>query len=99
MYTSLINIQFQPGKMNEAMEIAGATKHHYAELGCNQVLMVDQGNDALLVLAIYDSQAKQEAATPKAQELLERLSPLCATAPDRKGGQVFLNQTYNKKAF
>ena len=94
MYASIINIQFQPGKMNDAMEIAEAMKPDLAELGCNQFLLVDQGNDASLVLAIYDSQAKQEAATPKARELLGRLSPLCAAAPERKGGEVTLNETY-----
>jgi quinol monooxygenase YgiN len=94
MYSSIINIQFQPDKMNEAMEIAEAMKPELAELGCNQFLLVDQGNDSSLVLAVYDSQAKQEAATPKAQELLGRLGHLYAVAPERKGGEVNLNESY-----
>ena len=37
-----------------------------------QFIVIDKGNDAILVLAIYDSQAQQEAAGTKAQELLGR---------------------------
>ena len=55
---------------------------------------MDKGDDAGLVLTIYDSQAQQEAATSKAQVLLGRLAGIVAAAPERKGGEVVFNETY-----
>ncbi len=94
MYTSIIEVQFQPGKMDEAMEITEGMKPDLEQLGCKQFIVVDKGNDAALVLAIYDSQAQQEAATSKAQEMLGTLASLCAASPERKGGEVKLNETF-----
>ena len=94
MYTSIIEVQFQPGKMDEAMKITEGMKPDLAQLGCRQFIIVDKGNDAGLVLAIYDSQAQQEAAASKAQGLLGRLAGIVAAAPERKGGEVVFNETY-----
>ena len=81
--------------MDEAMEITEGMMPDLAQLdGLRQFIVVDKGNDAGLVLAIYDSQAQQQAATPKAQELLGRLAAICAAAPERKGGEVTFNETY-----
>ena len=94
MYTSIVEIQFQPGKMDEAMKMTEALKPDLEQLGCRQFIVVDKGNDASLVLAIYDSQTQQEAATSKAQEIIGRLAPLCAAVPERKGGEVRFNENY-----
>ena len=94
MYTSIIEIQFQPGKMDEAMKMIEALQPDLEQLGCRQLIFVDKGNDAGLALAIYDSQTHQEAATSKAQEILGRLAPLCAAVPERKGGEVKFNENY-----
>ncbi len=95
MYTSIIEVQFQPGKMDEAMEITEGMKPDLAQLdGISQFIVVDKGNDAGLVLAIYDSQAQQEAAGSKAQELLGRLGALFAATPERLGGEVLVNESY-----
>ena len=95
MYTSIIEIQIQSGKMDEALEITEAMKPDLAQLdGLRQFIVIDKGNDAILVLAIYDSQAQQEAAGPKAQELLGRMGALCTAAPERKSGDVKVNEHY-----
>ncbi len=95
MYTSIIEIQFQPGKIDEAMEITKGMMPDLAQLdGLRQFIVVDKGNDAGLVLAIYDSQAQQEAAGPKAQELLGRMGALFAATPERKGGEVKISENY-----
>ena len=95
MYTSIIEIQFQSGTMDKALEITEAMKPDLAQLdGLRQFVVVDRGNDAGLVLAIYDSQAQQEAAGPRAQELLGRLGALFAATPERNGGEVRVNDNY-----
>ncbi len=95
MYTSIIEVQFQPGKMDEAMDITEKMKPDLAQFdGIRQFIVVDKGNDAGLVLAIYDSQAQQEAAGPKARELLGRLGALYAVTPERLGGEVRVNEIY-----
>ena len=95
MYTSIVEIQFQPGRMDEAMEITEGMTPDLAQLdGLRQFIVVDKGNDAGLVLAIYDSQAQQEVAGPKAQELLGRMGALFAAPPERKGGEVKVSENY-----
>ena len=95
MYTSMIEFQLQPGKMAEAMEITEGMKPDLARLdGIRQFILVDKGDDAGLVLAIYDSQAQQEAAGPKARDLLSRMGALYTAAPERKGGEVLANEIY-----
>ena len=95
MYTSFIEFQLKPGKMAEATEIAGAMRSDLEQLdGLKQFIIIDKGDDAGLVLAMYESQAQQEAAGPKARELLGRLADLYAAAPERKGCEVTINQTF-----
>tara|TARA_B100000315_G_scaffold252191_2_gene288443 strand:+ start:15 stop:302 length:288 start_codon:yes stop_codon:yes gene_type:complete len=95
MYTSIIEIQFQPGKMDEATKMAKGMTPELGQIdGCRQFIVIDQGEDSCLVLALYDSKAQQEAAAPKAQELLGRVGVLAAAAPERKGGDVVVNATF-----
>ena len=95
MYSSIIEFQLQPGKMDEAMEITEGMKADLSHIdGLQQFIMVDKGNDSCLALAIYASQAQQEAASYKARELLGRLAWICSAAPERKGGEVMVNDTY-----
>ena len=69
MYTSIIEIQLQPGKMDEAKEMSEAMAPELGQIdGCRQFIVIDKGDDAALVLAIYDSQEQQAAAAPKAEK-------------------------------
>ena len=95
MYTSIIEIQLQPGKMDEAKEMSEAMAPELGQIdGCRQFIVIDKGDDAALVLAIYDSQEQQAAAAPKAQELLSRVAVLATAAAEREGGEVLVNATF-----
>ncbi len=94
MFSSVIEMEFKAGMMAEALEIAEKMRPEFADLGCNQFLMINKGNDEALVLAIYESEEKQQAALPKAQELLGRLKEIYASMPERQGGNVIINEVY-----
>ena len=94
MYCSVIDIEIQPGRFEQAKAQANAMIPEYHELGCKQFILVDKGNDSFTVIAIYESQAKQAEATPKAQELLGRLAEMMKTPPERKGAEIIINQVY-----
>ena len=95
MYCSVIDIEIKPGKFEQAKELANAMLPEYRELGCKQFIIVDKGNDAFTVIAMYENQAKQEEATPKAQELLGRLAEMMKTPPERRGAEIIINQVYD----
>ncbi len=94
MFSSVIEMEFKAGMMAKALEIAEQMRPEFADLGCNQFLMINKGNDEALVLAIYESEEKQQAALPKAQELLGRLKEIYASMPERQGGNVIINEVY-----
>ena len=94
MYCSVIDIEIQPGKFEQAKAQATAMLPEYQKLGCKQFILVDRGNDSFTVIAIYESQAKQEEATPKAQELLGTLAEMMKTPPERKGAEIIINEVY-----
>ena len=92
MYASYIEMQLKPGKMAEAVE---RMKHVEVELGqvdgLRQFIIVDRGNDSSTLVALYNTAEDQEAAGPKAAELLGRLADLMAAPPDRKQVEVPIN--------
>ncbi len=93
MFASLIEIPRKPGALDEAMDITRAAVPELREIsGLKQIISIDKGNDQSLVIAIYESQAAQEAAAPKAQEVLGRLSDLVAAPPKRLGCEVNINE-------
>ncbi len=94
IYCSVIDIEIQPERFEQAKAQANAMIPEYQELGYKQHILVDKGNDSFTVIAIYLSQAKQEEATPKAQELLGRLAEMMKTPPERKGAENILNKVY-----
>jgi hypothetical protein len=95
MYASIIDIQLKPGTTSQATEIILGTVDDIGAVdGIKQVISIDRGGDRGLVIAIYESQAAQEAATPKAQEILGRLGDLYAAPPDRQGCEVLVNETF-----
>ena len=66
MFASVIEVQLKPGTFDEAMGIVRAALPELRKVpGLKQLISIDKGNDQSIVIAIYESQAAQEAATPK----------------------------------
>ncbi len=74
MFASVVEIQLKPGALDEAVAIARAAIPELRDMtGIKQLITIDKGNDKGLVVVIYESRAAQEAATPKAREILGRV--------------------------
>ena len=84
-------MQLKPGKMAEAIEMTKQMKADLGQMGMKQFIIVDRGNDSSTLVALYDSAEDQEAAGPKAAELLGRLAVFMAAPPDRKQVEVPIN--------
>ena len=91
MYASYIEMQLKPGKMADAIEMAKQMEADLGQMGMKQFIIVDRGNDSSTLVALYDTAEDQEAAGPKAAELLGRLADLMAAPPDRKQLEVPIN--------
>ena len=94
MYASYIGVQFKPGKTAEAMEMARQMKSELGQMGMKQFIVADKGDDSSTLLALYDTAEDQEAAGPKAAELLGRLADLFAAPPERKQVEVPINFSF-----
>ena len=95
MYASVIELQFKPGKIEEALELARSLRSELAGLdGIKQFITIDRGDDSSLAVVIYGSQAQWEAAAPRAQEILGRMADLVAAPPVRAGGDVYVNEMF-----
>ena len=88
MYASYIEMQLKPAKMAEAIEMTKQMEADLGQMGMKQFIIVDRGNDSSTLVALYDTAEDQEAAGPKAAELLGRLADLMAAPPDRKQVEV-----------
>ena len=91
MYASYIEMQIKPGKMAEAIEMAKQMEVDLGQMGMKQFIIVDRGNDSSTLVALYDTAEDQEAAGPKAADLLGRLADFMAAPPDRKQLEVPIN--------
>ena len=94
MYATYIELQFKPGKTAEAMEMARQMKSELGQMGMKQFIVADKGDDSSTLLALYDTAEDQEAAGPKAAELLGRLADLFAAPPERKQVEVPINFSF-----
>ena len=94
MYASYIEMRLKPGKMADAIEMAKQMEADLGQMGMKQFIIVDRGNDSSTLVALYDTAEDQEAAGPKAAELLGRLADLMAAPPDRKQVEVPINFIY-----
>ena len=94
MYASYIEMQLKPGKTAEAMEMAKQMEADLRQMGMKQFIIADKGDDSSTLLAIYDTAEAQEAAGPRAAELLGRLADLFAAAPERKQVEVPINFSF-----
>ena len=84
-------MQLKPGKMAEAIEMTKQMEADLGQMGMKQFIIVDRGNDSSTLVALYDSAEDQEAAGPKAAELLGRLAVFMAGPPERKQVEVPIN--------
>jgi len=91
MYASYIEMQLKLGTMADAIEMAKQMEADLGQMGMKQFIIVDRGNDSSTLVALYDTAEDQEAAGPKAAELLGRLADLMAAPPDRKQVEVPIN--------
>ena len=91
MYASYIEMQLKPGTMAEAIEMTKQMEADLGQMGMKQFIIVDRGNDSSTLVALYNTAEDQEAAGPKAAELLGRLADLMAAPPDRKQLEVPIN--------
>ena len=94
MYASFIEAQLKPGKMGEAVEMAKQMEAELEPMGMKQFIIINRGGDRSTMLALYDTAADQEAAGPKAAELLGRLADLFAAPPERNQVEVPINFTF-----
>ena len=83
MFASMIEIQIKSGKMSEAVKCFEERIVEIERLGCRQAILIDKGNDQAIVLAIYETEEAQEAATPSATKILRGLGLLYAKMPNR----------------
>ena len=91
MYASYIEMQLKPGKMAEAIEMTKQMEADLGQMGMKQFIIVDRGDDSSTLVALYDTAEDQEAAGPKAAELLGRLAVFMAGPPERKQVEVPIN--------
>ena len=95
MYASHVEVQIQSGKTAEAIQ---RTKDLIPQIGeipkLKRFMLMDKGDDKALFIAFYDSAEDQEAATPKAQEIIGRLADLAAAPPERVQVEVAIDHTY-----
>ena len=91
MYASYIQFQYKPGKTAEVIEMTKQMEADLGQMGMKQFIIVDKGNDSSTLVALYDTAEDQEAAGPKAAELLGRLADFMAAPPERKQVEVPIN--------
>ena len=91
MYASYIEMQYKPGKTAEAIKMTKQMEADLRQMGMKQFIIVDKGDDSSTLVALYDTAEDQEAAGPKAAELLGRLAVFMAGPPERKQVEVPIN--------
>lgn len=91
MYASYIEFQHKPGKTAEAIKMTKQMEEDLEQMGMKQFIIVDKGDDSSTLVALYDTAEDQEAAGPKAAELLGRLAVFMAGPPERKQVEVPIN--------
>ena len=98
MYASLVEAKIKAGTSAHAIRTAKNMTSDVGEIpNIKQFILVDKGNDNLLLLAFYDTAEEQEAAGPLAKELLGRLEHFYAATPERKQVEIPINHVYEEE--
>ena len=99
MYASFVEAKIKSGMSAEAIEIAKGMISEVGEIpNLKQFILIDKGDDNILLLAFYDTAGEQEAAGPKAGEVMGKIGHLFAAPPERKQMEVPINHTYLQSA-
>ena len=97
MYASFVEAKMKAGTSVKAIELA---KNMISDVGeipnIKQFVLIDKGNDNVLLLAFFDTAEEHEAAGPLARELLGRLEHFYAAPPERIQVEVPINHTYEQ---
>ena len=97
MYASYIEAKVKSGTSAKAIALA---KNMISDVGeipnVKKFILIDKGNDNILLLAFYDTAAEQEAAGPLAKEILGRLEHFYAAPPERIQVEVPINHSYEQ---
>ena len=97
MYASYVEVKMKPGTSAEAIELAKDLIPEVGEIpNLTQFILIDKGNDNILLLAFYDTAEEQEAAGPLAKELLGRLEYFYVAPPERMQVEVPINHSYEQ---
>ena len=97
MYASYVEAKLKSGTSAKAIEM---TKNMISDVGeipnIKQFVLVDKGDDNVVLLAFYETAEEQELAGPLARELLGCLEHFYDGPPERKQVEVPINHTYEK---
>ena len=97
MYASYIESTLKSGTSAKAIELAKNMVSDVGEIpNIKKFILIDKGNDKILMLAFYDTLEEQEAAGPLAKELLGRLEHFYAAPPERIQVEVPINHSYEQ---
>lgn len=93
MFASVLEFRFKPEALDQGIEFARSLRPELEQLdGLKQFIVIKTGEDTQLGIVIYESQAQQEAATPRAREIMGRMADMLAAPPERKGCEVVVNE-------
>ena len=91
MFASYIEMKLRPGQMDAMKAHTESIKGQIQDLGMQQFLVLDKGDDSCTVVVVYKTAAEQEANGPKAAEILGGYAEFVAAPPERKQAEVIFN--------
>ncbi len=95
MYSSVIDVAYDPAKEQELVAFCGEITGELAQLrGIYQFMVIKTGDGKAVTIVEYDTEDDWNAAAPRARELLGRLASLCTAPPVRAGGSVQFRDNY-----
>ena len=97
MYASYIEAKLKSGTAAKAINLAEKMISDVGEIpNIKKFILIDKGNDNILLLAFYDTSEEQDAAGALAKKLLGRLEHFYAAPPERIQVEVPINHTYEQ---
>ena len=91
MFASYIEMKLRPGQMDAMKAHTESIKGQIQDLGMQQFLVLDKGDDSCTVVVIYKTAAEQEANTAEAAKILGGYAEFVAAPPERKQVEVIFN--------